>query len=120
MADRGMVRDRAEAQLIARSYAAHRGPYARADVLQHGPDLGYASLVHDSYVRPLDALERPRPAVVPGPRPVSRDRTEIPEPVWHVAERHPPTSSLIVWTGTGWQTWSGRAGRRPPSRPRSA
>ncbi|WP_331756642.1 hypothetical protein [Streptomyces sp. NBC_01568] len=100
----GWCTTREDAQLIARGYAAHRGPYARADVLQHGPDLGYASLVRDSYVRPLDAPERPRLDAVPGPRPASPDRAEIPEPAWHGGETHPPTSSLVVWTGSGWRT----------------
>ncbi|WP_331731386.1 hypothetical protein [Streptomyces sp. NBC_00073] len=106
----GWCTNREDAQLIARGYTAHRGPYARADVLQHGPDLGYASLVRDSYVRPLDAPEWPRLDVVPGPRPASPDGAEIPEPVWHGSETNPPSSSLVVWTGTDWRTlvWTDR------------
>ncbi|MEU8943554.1 hypothetical protein AB0C97_36800 [Streptomyces goshikiensis] len=105
----GWCETREDARLIARGYAARGGSYARADVLQHGPDLGYASQVRDSYLRQLDAPERPRLDVVPGPRPASPGQEEFPEPVWHGGEKHPPTSSLIVWTGTGWRTlaWTG-------------
>ncbi|MER6198092.1 hypothetical protein ABT234_12100 [Streptomyces sp. NPDC001586] len=61
-------------------------------------------MVRNSYVRPLDAPECPRPGAVPGPRPASPDRAEIPEPLWRGSETNPPTSSLVVWTGTGWRT----------------
>ncbi|WP_030200736.1 hypothetical protein [Streptomyces sp. NRRL S-87] len=104
----GWCATREDAQMIARAYVEHRGPFARADVVQHGPDLGYASLVRDSYVQGPHAPVQARPEAAPGPRPASPDRAEVTEPVWHGGETHPRTSSLVVWTSTGWRTlvWS--------------
>ncbi|MEV4441326.1 hypothetical protein AB0K09_20340 [Streptomyces sp. NPDC049577] len=102
----GWCTTRDDARQIARAYTAHRGHYARADVIEHGTDNGVASLTTDTYLPAPDAPERPRPATAtaPGPRPASPDRSEIPEPAWYPRQGNPPNSSLIVWTGTGWRT----------------
>ncbi|MFF5783216.1 hypothetical protein ACFY7Y_40675 [Streptomyces virginiae] len=105
----GWCTTREDARMIARAYVAHRGHFTRADVLQHGPDGGVASMVRDSYLQAPDAPVQARAEAGPGPRPASPDRAEVPEPAWHGGETHPPTSSLVVWTGTGWRTlvWTG-------------
>lgn len=100
----GWCASRDDARQIARAYTAHRDHYARADVIEHGTDNGIVSLTTDTYFPAPDAPERPRPTTASGPRPTSPDRSEIPEPAWHRGEKHPPNSSLIVWTGTGWRT----------------
>ncbi|MGW5121894.1 hypothetical protein ACWEQ8_41730, partial [Streptomyces noursei] len=100
----GWCTSREDAQLIARSYTAHRCPYARADVIEHGTDNGTVSLTRDTYLPASDAPERPRPTTAPGTRPASPDHSEIPEPAWSTAHSTPPNSSLIVWTGTMWRT----------------
>lgn len=100
----GWCTSRDDARQIARAYTAHRGHYARADVVEHGTDNGIVSLTVDTFLPSPDAPERPEPATVPGPRPASPDRSEIPEPAWHQRQDSPPNSSLIVWTGTGWHT----------------
>ena len=64
----GWCTTRDDARLIARAYTAHRGPYTRADVLQHGPDRGVASLTRDTYLQAHHAPERTRPATPSGPR----------------------------------------------------
>lgn len=100
----GWCASRDDARLIARAYTAHRSHYARADVIEHGPDNGIVSITRDTYLQAPDAPERPQPATPPGPRPASPDRSEIPEPAWYQAESAPPNSSLVVWTGTSWRT----------------
>jgi len=100
----GWCTSREDARLIARAYAAYRGEYARADVVEHGTDNGFVSLTRDTYVPVPDAPEPPRPATPPGPRPASPDRSEVPEPAWYPLHEDPPKSSLVVWTGTGWRT----------------
>ncbi|MFE1735032.1 hypothetical protein ACFW6X_33635 [Streptomyces bacillaris] len=100
----GWCTSREDAQMIARAYTAHRGQYARADVIEHGTDNGIVSTSRDTYLRAPDAPERPRPVTPSGPRPASPDRSEIPEPSWNTAYDNPPNSSLIVWTGTSWRT----------------
>jgi hypothetical protein len=100
----GWCTSREDAQMIARAYTAHRGHYARADVIEHGTDNGIVSLTRDTYLSAPGAPERPRSTTAPGPRPASPDRSEIPEPAWSKAHSTPPNSSLIVWTGTGWRT----------------
>lgn len=100
----GWCASRDDARQIARAYTAHRGHYARADVIEHGTDNGITSLTTDMYLPAPDAPERPRPSTTPGPRPASPDRSEIPEPAWYQRQNNPPNSSLVVWTGTGWRT----------------
>lgn len=100
----GWCASRDDARQIARAYTAHRGNYSRADVVEHGTDNGVVSLTVDTYLPAPDAPERPRPATASGPRPTSPDRSEIPEPAWYQGAKHPPNSSLIVWTGTDWRT----------------
>jgi hypothetical protein len=108
----GWCTSRDDAQLIARAYTAHRGHYARADVIEHGTDNGIISLTVDTYVPAPDAPARPRPpalgeprgTLAASPRPASPDRSEIPEPAWYEGVTHPPNSSLIVWTDAGWRT----------------
>ncbi|AWN32589.1 hypothetical protein [Streptomyces sp. NEAU-S7GS2] len=100
----GWCTSRDDARLIARAYTAHRDHYARADVIEHGTDNGVVSLTTDTYLPAPDAPERPRPSTAPGPRPASPDRAEVPEPAWYQPQDHPPNSSLVVWTGTGWRT----------------
>ncbi|MFB6582521.1 hypothetical protein ACFCYC_34845 [Streptomyces sp. NPDC056402] len=112
VADRGMVRDpgRRPADRPVLRRASRPVPSGRRP--QHGPDLGYASLVHASYVRPLDAPKRPRPRGgarsapgLPGqdgdPRAGVARRREAPA---HVlagrVDRH--RLANLVWTG--WQT----------------
>ncbi|MFE9484732.1 hypothetical protein ACFYNM_39900 [Streptomyces spororaveus] len=104
----GWCTNREDARLIARAYVAHRGHFTRADVLQHGPDSGVVSMVRDSYLQAPDAPVQARAEAAPGPRPASPDRAEVPEMTWHGGETHPPRSSLVVWTDTGWRTlvWS--------------
>ncbi|MFG2623230.1 hypothetical protein ACGFXC_37050 [Streptomyces sp. NPDC048507] len=104
----GWCTTREDAQLIARAYVAHHGHFTRADVLQHGPDLGYVSEIRDSYLQAPDAPAQARAKAAPGPRPASPDRAEVPEMTWYGGETHPPRSSLVVWTGTAWRTlvWS--------------
>lgn len=109
----GWCTSRDDARQIARAYTAHRGDYARADVIEHGTDNGTVSATADTYLQAPDAPERPRPATAPGPRPISPARTEIAEPAWYgraATGATRPDSSLIVWTGTGWKTlvWTNR------------
>lgn len=105
----GWCTSRDDARQIARAYAAHRNHYARVDVIEHGTDNGVVSRTTDTYLPAPDAPERPRPATAQGPRPASPDRSEVPEPAWYQGQPHPPNSSLVVWTGTGWRTlvWTG-------------
>jgi hypothetical protein len=100
---------RKDARQIARSYTAHRGHYARADVVEHGTDNGIVSVTVDTFLPDPDAPERPQPVRAAGPRPASLHHSEIPEPAWHGAVTHPPNVSLHVWTGTAWKTlaWTG-------------
>ncbi|MCB5910356.1 hypothetical protein [Streptomyces pinistramenti] len=100
----GWCASRADARQIARAYTTHRGPYARADVVEHGTDNGVVSLTTDTYLPAPDAPERPRACPAPGPRPASPGRSEIPEPAWHRRQGNPPDSSLTVWTTAGWRT----------------
>lgn len=108
----GWCTSREDAQLIARAYTAHRGNHARADVIEHGTDNGVVSVTRDTFLPAPDAPARPRPPALgeprgtraAGSRPASPDRSEIPEPAWYQGAKHPPNSSLIVWTGTGWRT----------------
>ncbi|MEU0287458.1 hypothetical protein [Streptomyces sp. NPDC006147] len=108
----GWCASRDDARQIARAFTAHRGPYARADVIEHGADNGVVSVTRETYLPAPDAPVRPRPpalgeprgTLAAGPRPSSPGRTEIPEPAWYQGEKHPPNSSLIVWTGTRWRT----------------
>ncbi|MFF9632888.1 hypothetical protein [Streptomyces fradiae] len=108
----GWCTSRDDARLIARAYTAHRGHYARADVIEHGTDNGIVSYTTDTYLPAPDAPPRPRPpalgeprgTLADSPRPASPDRSEVPEPAWYEGVTHPPNSSLIVWTGTGWRT----------------
>lgn len=101
--------NREDACQIARAYTAHRSHYARADVLQHGADLGVVSLTTDTFVQAPDAPELARATAAPGPRPQSPPYSEIPEPAWHGATKHPPNVSLHVWTGDTWRllAWTG-------------
>ncbi|WP_186779881.1 hypothetical protein [Streptomyces salinarius] len=108
----GWCTNRDDAQLIARAFTAHRGNHARADVIEHGTDNGVVSMTTDTYLTTPDAPAHPRPpalgeqrgTLAAGPRPTSPDRSEIPEPGWYQGVKHPPNSSLIVWTGSGWRT----------------
>ncbi|MFD8335630.1 hypothetical protein ACFV42_23665 [Streptomyces solisilvae] len=100
----GWCASREDARQIARAYTAHRGRYARADVVEHGSDNGVVSLTADTYFPASDAPERPGVSTAPGPRPASPDSSEIPEPAWYQGQGRPPHSSLVVWTGTGWRT----------------
>ncbi|WP_242911505.1 hypothetical protein [Actinomadura terrae] len=100
----GWCATRNDARQIARAFTAHRGDYARADVIEHGTDHGVVSRSVDTYLPAPDAPERPRPTVAQGPRPASPGRSEVPEPAWTRGPGNPPNSSLIVWTGTGWRT----------------
>ncbi|MER0476974.1 hypothetical protein ABR737_01145 [Streptomyces sp. Edi2] len=93
-----------DARQIARAYTAHRSSFARVDVIEHGTDAGIVSLTTDTYLPAPDASERPRPQLAEGPRPASPGRSEVPEPVWYQGEKHPPRTSLIVWTDAGWRT----------------
>lgn len=98
---------RDDARQIAAAYTAHRGTYTRADVIEHGSDLGVTSMTVDTYLQALDAPERPKRATAPaGPRPASpAPGSEVPEPSWRgAAINHPPNTSLHVWTGDAWKT----------------
>lgn len=103
----GWCTSREDARQIARAYVAHRGHYLRADVVEHGTDNGIISVVADTYLPAPNAPERPRAVTPPGPRPVSPDRSEIPEPAWCTrkpGDGEPPNQSIIVWGGGGWRT----------------
>ncbi|MFH8533241.1 hypothetical protein ACH4GE_33015 [Streptomyces tendae] len=108
----GWCTNRDDAQMIARAFTAHRGQIARADVIEHGTDNGVVSMTTDTYLTAPDAPAPPRPpargeqpgTLAAGPRPSSPDRYEIPEPAWYRGAKHPPNSSLLVWTGSGWRT----------------
>ncbi|MEU9703019.1 hypothetical protein [Streptomyces sp. NPDC047981] len=102
----GWCTSREDACQVAAAYAApaHDSLFSRADVVQHGTDNGIVSVTVDTYLAVPDAPARPRRGAAAGPRPASPDRSEVPEPAWYPGEEHPPNSSLIVWTGTGWRT----------------
>ncbi|NUU22092.1 MAG: hypothetical protein HOV68_11350 [Streptomycetaceae bacterium] len=102
----GWCATRDDARQIARACTAYRDDFTRADVVQHGPDRGVTSVTTDTLLQAPDAPERRRLARVPGPRPASPDRSEVPAPAWHGPADEPgrPPSSLVVWTGTGWRT----------------
>jgi hypothetical protein len=100
----GWCTNREDATLIARAYTAHRSHYTRADVIEHGHDAGVVSITRESFLQAPDAPKRPKATAVPGPRPASPDRSEIPEPAWYERRDKAPHSSLIVWTGTAWRT----------------
>lgn len=101
----GWCTTREDARQIALAFTAHRGPYARAEVLEHGSDRGVASLTRGVYRQSPDAPERPRRATEPGPRPASPDRRQLSEPVWHSRLKGVPhpESCLLVWTGEAWK-----------------
>ncbi|QPM21541.1 hypothetical protein [Streptomyces clavuligerus] len=117
----GWCTNRADARLVARAFTAHRGPspFARVDVIRHGPDNGIVSRTTDTYLpapTAPDAPEHPPVQRAEGPRPASPDRSQVPEPDWYESRHTPPNSSLMVWKGrgTGWHTlvWTGsRPGR---------
>ncbi|UGT58808.1 hypothetical protein [Nocardia asteroides] len=100
----GWCATREDARLIARAYVGSaRSAITRVDILEHGTDLGVASLIRETHLR-TETVTRPAEAArAAGQRPTSPEPAEMTEPDWHPGVRLRPTTSLHVWTGDRWR-----------------